>query len=934
MKRALAFALAAFAVAASRAADVAALNVDGFTFIKTAGGISEYKLPANDLNVLLLEDHSAPVLTFMVTYRVGSRNEVTGTTGATHLLEHMMFKGSKNFHPGIGKGFDTLMDSVGGINNATTWLDRTNYYENLPSDHLELAVQLEADRMRNLLLREEDRQPEMTVVRNEFERGENDPLDSLEKEIGATAFIAHPYHHPTIGWRSDIEKVSIEKLREFYDTFYWPNNATVTVIGDFQPQNALALVKKYFGAITRSPKPLPQVYTEEPPQTGPRRVIVKRPGEVGVVEIAYKVPAALHADHPPLDVLAAILSEGKTSRLYRALIDTNLAINANASKGFFHDQTLFSATAMLAPGITHEQAEKTLRAEIEKVKKDGVTPAEVERAINKLIAGIAYQRDGSFAMAGQINEMIAVGDWTYYLGLLDKIKAVTAADVQRVAQAYFNDDQSTTGWFIPQAEGPGAAGVPPEGEKKRTETLTVAGPHYYRDPEEQKFGAPALARLQTQSAPSASGGGTTAAIAPHVQRRKIAGLDVLTLKTSIKDVVTLRGVLGAGDVFNPPENSAIADLTAGMLDKGTVKRDKFAVSEVLEQAGATLSFGTGTHTLNFSAKCLRKDLPVVLGLLAEQLRTPRFDPEEFAKLKKQLIGQHKRNMEDTDFRAQGAFARAAFPVGHPNRPPADEKYLADIEAATLDQVKAFHAANYGPAAARLVAVGDVDDAAVDRALTAAFDGWTGGRAIPATPKAPQLTATRIEKVNMPGKTSVSFMIGQPSGMRYHDPEYQPLNMATSVLGSGFFSARLLAIIRNREGLTYGIGASLSSDTYADGSWAIRGTFAPELLEKGSTSTWRELHRFYAEGLTADELKTFKVTLTGSYKVALSTTGGLASTLLNAVQRGYGPEWVDEFPRRLQALTLEEVNAAIKQHLHPDKMIVVMAGTLPSGEPPK
>jgi zinc protease len=365
-----------------RAAPAAPVEVPGFTFVKSLGGIAEYRLPANDLNVLLLEDHSAPVLTFMVTYRVGSRNEVTGTTGATHLLEHLMFKGSKNFHAGNGQGFDTMMDRIGGINNATTWLDRTNYYENLPSDHLELAVRLEADRMRELLLREEDRQPEMTVVRNEFERGENDPVEALDKEVTAAAFIAHPYHHSTIGWRSDIEKVSIHKLREFYDTFYWPNNATITVIGDFKTAPALALIGKYFGAIPKSPHPIPTVYTEEPPQTGPRRVIVKRPGEVGVVQVVYKVPHARHEDHPALEVLAAVLSDGKTSRLYRALIDRNLAISADAGKGFFHDNTLFTLTSMLAPGTTHEQAEKALLAEIGKVKQDGVAAEEVERGIN------------------------------------------------------------------------------------------------------------------------------------------------------------------------------------------------------------------------------------------------------------------------------------------------------------------------------------------------------------------------------------------------------------------------------------------------------------------------------------------------------------------------------------------------------------------------
>jgi zinc protease len=321
----------------------------------------------------------------------------------------------------------------------------------------------------------------------------------------------------------------------------------------------------------------------------------------------------------------------------------------------------------------------------------------------------------------------------------------------------------------------------------------------------------------------------------------------------------------------------------------------------------------------------------VLGLLGEQLRTPRFDAAEFAKLKKQLAGERKRAMEDTDFRASNAFERAVFPEGHPNRPPADEKYLADLEAATLDQVKAFHAANYGPASLRLVLVGDVDDAAVDAALRDAFAGWSGGHAIDTAKKAPALATGRTEKVLMPGKTSVSLYMGQPSGLRYTDPDRLALNMATSVLGSGFFSARLLDIIRNKEGLTYGIGAGLGNDTYADGSWSIEGTFAPELLDKGLASTTRELRRFYEQGVGAEEFNTFKVTLTGSYKVQLATTGGVAGMLLNALQRGLGPEWVDEYPRRLEALTLEQVNAAIKKYLAPDKMVTVLAGTLPAAK---
>src|SRR3954462_164743 len=309
----------------------------GFTHVRTEGEISEYRLDANGLTVLLLPDHSAPAVTMMVTYRVGSRNESYGTTGSTHLLEHLMFKGTKEHNKEAGTGFDQLLERTGAITNATTSLDRTNYFETVGSQDLALAIELEADRMRNLRLREEDRRPEMTVVRNEYERGENNPAESLEKEMWATAFFAHPYHHSTIGWRSDFEKVPIEKLRAFYDTFYWPNNATVTIIGDFDPPEALKLVKKYYGAIPRSSQPIPAVYTQEPPQTGPRRVMVQRPGELGVVMMAEKIPHAKHADYAALRVLGMILSDGRNSRFYKALTDKNLTTNVDAYPEFNHD---------------------------------------------------------------------------------------------------------------------------------------------------------------------------------------------------------------------------------------------------------------------------------------------------------------------------------------------------------------------------------------------------------------------------------------------------------------------------------------------------------------------------------------------------------------------------------------------------------------------
>jgi zinc protease len=451
-----AVALAAGAARAQPAAGArsAPAAVPGYSYIKSLGGIDEYRLDSNGLTVLLVADTSAPVVTFQVTYRVGSRNEVTGTTGATHILEHLMFKGSENYNDPKGNSVKQYLERVGGQFNASTSVDRTNYFATIGRENLEGYIAIEADRMHHLWLHEADRQAEMTVVRNEYERGKNDPNNVLIEEVTAAAYVALPYHHPTIGWKSDIEHVPIAKLHDFYDTFYWPNNATITVVGDVDAPVVLGLVKKYYGVYPRSAQPIPDIYTEEPEQTGPRRVIVTRPGELGTVVIAHKVPNGRDADQPALEMLDAILSTGKNSRLYRALVDQGMALNADAGTDLHRDLSLHSVYAMLAPGATHAQVEQALLAQIAKIKTDGVTAAEVARVKQQFLAADAYKRDGTAGVASEINEWIAVGDWTLYVTFPQKVEQVTPADVQRVAKQYLKDDQSTTGWFVPMQHAP------------------------------------------------------------------------------------------------------------------------------------------------------------------------------------------------------------------------------------------------------------------------------------------------------------------------------------------------------------------------------------------------------------------------------------------------------------------------------------------------
>jgi len=422
----------------------------GFKFIKASGGIEEYCLTSNKLRVLTLEEHSAPVTTFMVTYHVGSRNEAIGHTGATHLLEHLMFKGSKKYNKENNTAIWTELQNIGAQINATTWNDRTNYFEVVPSEHLERAIAIEADRMRNAFLKDEDRQPEMTVVRNEFERGENSPFDVLDKNIWATAYQAHPYHHSTIGWRSDIENVSTKRLQEFYNVYYWPNNATVTVIGDFEKKRTLALIKKYFGAHGRSQQAIPEMYTEEPAQEGPRRIMVKRAGQTGIVGVGHKTPEGLNQDIYALQVLGKILTEGKISRLYKRIVDPGLATSLFMYDFPFKDCGMFISYVFLTPETDHNSVEEIILGEYRQIIKEGIKQKELDRAKAQIKANIAFSRDGSYAVASALNEAIAIGDWTFYSTFMDHIIKVSRKDIQRVAEKYLIEDQSTTGWFIPQ----------------------------------------------------------------------------------------------------------------------------------------------------------------------------------------------------------------------------------------------------------------------------------------------------------------------------------------------------------------------------------------------------------------------------------------------------------------------------------------------------
>jgi zinc protease len=415
-------------------------------------------------------------------------------------------------------------------------------------------------------------------------------------------------------------------------------------------------------------------------------------------------------------------------------------------------------------------------------------------------------------------------------------------------------------------------------------------------------------------------------------RSLTAGIDLITYQTSVKQVVIIVGALPAGDAMSGSDNIAIPTLTGMMLDRGTKTLDKFAIAKQLDDVGAEMSFGVGEQSLEIRAKCLKKDLPLVLRLMAAELREPAMLASEFTKARQQFIGTLQESMHNTEERAREAFARAIFPDGHPNRPHSLEEFLTAAKSVTLDQAKKFHARYYGPAHLTLVLAGDVPAADAQAEIAKDFAGWTGGQdyihpAKPATSPGPSQVVVPLKD-----KPSVSVILGQPTGLRYRDPDALPLRVGTAVLGRGF-TGRLMRIVRDKEGLTYNIDAEVTEDSIADGAWDISASFAPALLDKGLASTRRVLDAWWQEGVTEDELAVRKQGILGTYLVGLATTRGIASIILTTVQRGYDLDWLDAYPHMIQALTRDQVNKAIRTHLDPSTMVLIEAGSVAAGGKP-
>lgn len=419
--------------------------------VRSVGGIEEYRLLANDLRVLYMPWRAAPVALVMLTYHVGSRHETPGIKGGSHMLEHLMFKGSDRFNKRSGTSIHDLLQPLGAITNATTWFDRTNYFDLAPCDHVALAAEIEADRMRHLRIDSNDLEAERSVVLNEHDMFASDPLERLNQAVWAAAFSRHPYGAPVVGARDDIAGLTRERLFEHYHAHYWPDNATMTVIGDLSRAQALDLASRHFATIPAGRRRYESLCAEEPEQREERRVTAMQSGQPGWTMLAYKSPEGAHPDTDALEVLGRILAGGACTRAEASLVAADLASNVWSSVSRLAHPGLFQVQAFLGEGGAHEAAERALRDTIDDIRRHGVSQDELDLAKGRIRGQCLSSRDGPVAIALQLNEAIAAGDWTAYPAAVERTAAVTAEDVRRVARRYLRDEGLTVGHLVDRA---------------------------------------------------------------------------------------------------------------------------------------------------------------------------------------------------------------------------------------------------------------------------------------------------------------------------------------------------------------------------------------------------------------------------------------------------------------------------------------------------
>lgn len=868
----------------------------GVKQLSATDGITEYQL-GNGLKVLLFPDAAKPTVTVSVTYLVGSRFENYGETGMAHLLEHMMFKGTPR-HPHIDQDFNNR----GMQSNGSTWIDRTNYYEVFPAgdDNLKWAIDMEADRMVHSNIARRDLDSEMTVVRNEFESGENSPSSVMLKRMQGVAYDWHAYGKPTIGNRSDIENVGIPNLRAFYKLYYQPDNAVLLIAGKFEAMQALQWVAQSFGALPRPKRVLPPSWTVEPVQDGERSFTVRRAGDVQIVEVGYKVPSSLHPDSDAVTFAAEILGDTPNGRLYKQLVEPGLAAQV-----FTQDLSgVAPGLQMLGAVVKKDQpigpVRDALISAVENFYKTPPTDEEIARVVRNESNQIEKALSDPQELAGALADTIALGDWRLLFENRAALQKVTAQQVAAASEKYFRRDNRTLGLFIPEDK-PQRAEIPA--------APTVAEVMKDFQPSKELAAAeafdPSQANIDARSK-LIQIGGVHAALLP---KRTRGGTVAVALQLHWGDEKSLFG------------KQTVAGLAAEMLMRGTVNYTREQLADQmakLKMTGDAYHFET-THD----------NLPEALRLMAQILKQPAFSEKEFSQLKNETLVALEESRADPRTLAEQAIGQHFdhYPKGDWRGTLTIDEQIAEIKAVTLEQVKQFHHDYYGASHGELAIVGDFDADAATKVLNDTLAGWTSAIPYAKVLHSHAEIAPLRRKIDAPDKENGFYAARMDIDLGDDDPDYPALSLANYIFGGGAgLDSRLMTRIRKKDGLSYGGESALEPGMLdRDGSFTIEAIAAPQNLGKVEVDVKQELQRIAKSGFTAEEVARAKSGMLQQRMQTRAQDNALAFGWVTYLYLDRTYAWSKQYEDKVRALTVDEVNAAWRKAIDADKLSVVIAG---------
>jgi zinc protease len=875
--------------------------------VTSVEGITEYRL-ANGLQVLLAPDDAKPTTTINLTYKVGSRHESYGETGMAHLLEHLLFKGTPR-HPTVWAEFNKR----GLQANGSTSYDRTNYFASFAANETNLAWYLDwlADSMTHSFIARKDLDSEMTVVRNEMERGENDPSRILYERTLAAMYQWHNYGKSTIGARADVEGVDIARLQAFYRLHYQPDNATLIVSGKFEPARVLALVQRQFGKIAKPGRKLPALYTLEAAQDGERTVTLRRSGGTPQLMVAYHGVPGAHPDQAAAELLTRVMGDAPAGRLHKRLTEAGLAASTWSWAPTMHDPGFLAFGIDLAPGQDVAAAQAALLATLEAVGKEPISAEELQRARVQWLNGWDQQFTDPQRVGVALSESVSQGDWRLFFLLRDRVRDVKLADVQRFAAQHLLVSNRTLGAYLP-TNAPQRAPAPAN--------VDLA--------QQMKGFVPQAAAAATETFEA-----TPANIDARTQRGRLAGnaagvqyalLPKATRGQTVNVVATLRG----GTLATFQGQAAAAAMLAAMLDKGTPEIGRQQVADRLDALRTQLQFGfSDPGALQVVLQSRREHVAAAIELVGQLLRKPAFDAAVLDELKRQAATDIEAARKEPEAMLQEALERHGnpYPRGDIRHARNFDERLVDVQSVTPQALRELHAKVVAASRVELAVVGDFDAEAIKAAAQRAFGGWTTAVAyervpLPLLPVPPTRLVLRT-----PDKQNAVLMALQPLPLKEGEADYAALALASYLLGNGG-NSRLWRRIREQEGLSYDVYAYVDWNAHERNStWNAGAIFAPANRAKVEAALREEIERALKDGFSEKELAEGKQGLLGFRRLSRSQDRNLAAGWARNLDLGRSFAYAAQIDQQLEALTLAQVNAALRKYVDPAKFVLGVAG---------